>query len=77
LTLIRISHAYPTAAAVLLLDLAHALLGHLALRFLLQLWVEFLHQPVEALYLLVLGLAALNSALQPERGQLGGQVLPA
>ncbi|SMB79815.1 hypothetical protein SAMN00120144_4229 [Hymenobacter roseosalivarius DSM 11622] len=55
---------------MLLTSLAHALLGHLALRLLLQLRVEFLHQPVEALDLLVLGLAPLHPALQPERGQL-------
>ncbi|AHJ95300.1 hypothetical protein Hsw_PB0010 (plasmid) [Hymenobacter swuensis DY53] len=33
---------------MLLPGLVDALLGHLALRFLLQLRVEFLHQPVEA-----------------------------
>lgn len=48
---------------MLLLGLAHALLGHLALRFLLQLRVQFLDQPVEALYLLVLGLAPLYRVL--------------
>ncbi|SMB79776.1 hypothetical protein SAMN00120144_4218 [Hymenobacter roseosalivarius DSM 11622] len=56
---------------MLLFGLAYALLGHLALGLLLQLRVEFLRQPVEALDLLVLGLAALYPALQSERGQLG------
>jgi hypothetical protein len=56
--------------AVLLPGLADTLLSYLALRLLLQLRVEFLHQLVEALYLLVLGLAALHPALQPERGHL-------
>jgi hypothetical protein len=35
---------------VLLPGLVDALLGHLALRFLLQLRVEFLDQPIAALY---------------------------
>ncbi len=42
-------HTYSTAAAVLLPGLVYALLGHLVLRLLLQLWVELLYQPVEAL----------------------------
>jgi hypothetical protein len=40
--------AAPTTAAMLLPGLTHALLGHLALRFLLQLRVEFLYQSLEA-----------------------------
>lgn len=48
---------------MLLPGLVDALLGHLTLRFLLQLWVELLYEPVEALHLLVLDLAALHSAL--------------
>ncbi|WP_161787118.1 hypothetical protein [Hymenobacter sp. IS2118] len=48
---------------MLLPVLVEALLGHLALRLLLQLRVEFLHQPVEVFHLLVLGLAALHPAL--------------
>ena len=40
---------------MLLPGLVDALLGHLALRFLLQLRVEFLDQAVEALHFLVLG----------------------
>ncbi len=37
--------------------LAHALLGYLALSLLLELRVELLYQPIEALHFLVLGLA--------------------
>lgn len=44
--------AYSTAAAVLLPGLVDALLGHLALRFLLQLRVELLHRPIKTLLLL-------------------------
>jgi len=43
---------------MLLPGLVDVLLGHLALRFLLQLGVELLHQSIKALHLLVLGLAA-------------------
>ena len=57
--------------AVLLPRLVDALLGHLALRLLLQLRVELLAQPVEALYLLVLGLAVFYYALliRPDKRQ--------
>lgn len=47
---------------MLLPGLVDTLLGHLALRLLLQLRVELLHQPLEALYLLVLDLATLYPA---------------
>lgn len=41
--------ANTTTAAVLLAGLAHAQLGHSALRLLLQLQANFLHQPIKAL----------------------------
>jgi hypothetical protein len=40
---------YTTTAAVLLAGLAHAQLGHPALRLLLQLQVDFLYQLIKAL----------------------------
>lgn len=51
---------------MLLPGLEDALLGHLTLRLLLQLRVELLHQPIEALHFLVLGLATLHLALHPD-----------
>lgn len=58
-------HAFPTTATMLLPGLLEALLGHLGLRLLLQLRVEFLHHPVEALYLLGLKLAPIYPRCSP------------